>query len=76
MAGLRNEYAYALGADLLNATPKNVLAAIAVSSLTCGGDQIAHAPELLLEEWTALHDAGIVPQKPPSRVEAGTVPEA
>ena len=64
MAGLWNEYAGALG-PLLDATPKNVLAAIAVSSLTCGGDYLEEAQERLLTEWWALYRAGIVPQRPP-----------
>lgn len=44
--------------------PKTVLAAIAVSALTCGGDQIDKADERVMGEWWALYRAGIVPQKP------------
>ncbi len=52
-------------ADLFDKTPKAVLAAIAVSSLTTGGDYLERARELVLEEWRILHQAGIVSQKPP-----------
>lgn len=62
----RNEYADALG-DLLDRAPKSVLAAIAVSALTSGGDRLDEAAEEVLSEWAILHENGIVPQRPPNR---------
>jgi hypothetical protein len=60
-----NSYARELSDNnLYDATPKAVLAAIAVSALTCGGDQIEHAHDRVLSEWWALYEAGIVPQRP------------
>lgn len=64
LKNLRNEYASQLG-DLFDKTPKAVLAAIAVSALTTGGDYLEKARELLLEEWRILHENKIVPQSPP-----------
>jgi len=64
MAKMLNDYARTLGA-LYDDTPKAVFAALAVSSLTCGGDALAEARERVLAEWQILHDNGIVPQKPP-----------
>ena len=58
-----NEYQQALG-GLFDDTPKAVLAAIAVSALTSGGDRLDAARVRLAREWRALHAAGIVPQKP------------
>lgn len=45
--------------------PKHVFAAIAVSALTCGGDHLDEARELVVREWWLLYHNGIVPQKPP-----------
>ena len=45
--------------------PKAVLAAIAVSFTSCGGDNMDGVTDRLIDEWWALHQAGIVPQKPP-----------
>lgn len=59
-----NSYANELGGMLYGDAPKAVLAAIAVSALTCGGDLLAEAKERLLREWWILFDNGIVPQKP------------
>ena len=59
-----NEYARALE-ELFDKTPKTVLAAIAVSALTSGGDKLRMAKPYLLREWRILHENGIVPQKPP-----------
>jgi hypothetical protein len=58
---LTNEYVEVLG-DLYDKTPKAVLAAIAVSALTNGGDELDEAQARLLAEWGALHANGIVPQ--------------
>lgn len=63
-----NEYAAALG-DLFDRTPKAVLAAIAVSVCTQGGDFLDEAAGRLLHEWDVLHANGIVPQKPPKHGE-------
>jgi len=59
----RNEYAEVLGA-MFDQIPKAVFAAIAVSSVTGGGDWLEHAQQRIADEWKALYDAGIVPQKP------------
>lgn len=59
-----NDYVTAMGGDLFNETPKSVLAALAVSALTSGGDQLASAAERVAREWEVLHLNGIVPQKP------------
>jgi hypothetical protein len=58
-----NDYAAELGA-MYSEIPKAVLAAVAISSLTCGGDYLEHAKQRVADEWRALYDAGIVPQKP------------
>jgi hypothetical protein len=60
-----NEYQWALSDKLFSVCPKSVFAAIAVSSLTCGGDQINIAEKAVLNEWWVLFENGIVPQKPP-----------
>jgi hypothetical protein len=58
---LGNEY-QALFPNYSN-TPKAVIAAMAVSFAihATGEDQV---PQVLKKEWEALHNAGIVPQKP------------
>ena len=58
-----NEYSETLG-RLFTQCPKHVIAAIAVSSLTTGGDFLEKSPGRFLMEWWTLYDAGIVPQKP------------
>jgi hypothetical protein len=58
-----NNYADALG-ELFDKTPKSVFAAIAFSFATCGGDRWQEGAEEILREWWALHESGIVPQKP------------
>lgn len=60
---LGNSYAQALG-ELYEKMPKAVLAAIAVSYATHGGDFLEEVKERIMDEWKALHAAGIVPQKP------------
>lgn len=67
-----NEYADALGTRFYDQTPKAVFAAIAVSALAKGADGLltrewppAELQALVLHEWRALHENGIVPQKPP-----------
>jgi hypothetical protein len=66
---LHNEYAEALNdaGRLFENTPKAVLGAMVVSLMTCGGDTIDDTGALrerFLEEWAALHNCGIIPQKP------------
>ena len=56
---------YATAVPEYNHIPKAVWAAIAVSALTCGGDQLAEARKRVLNEWAVLHANKIVPQKPP-----------
>jgi len=65
MAGFKthNEYAEQLR-GMYDDIPKAVLAAIAVSAMTCGGDHLDEAKSLIAEEWQALHNQGIVPQAP------------
>lgn len=59
-----NEYARALDARVYERCPKAVFAAIAVSALTAGGDQLDEATELVLKEWRVLHQNGIVQRGP------------
>ena len=62
---IHNEYAAAVGGDVFEKCPKAVFAAVAVSSLTCGGDWLSEARARFVSEWWALYTAGIVLQKPP-----------
>lgn len=63
MKNRSNEYAAQLGA-MFDEMPKSVLAAIAVSALTCGGDYIEEAAARVAHEWAILNENGIVPQRP------------
>jgi hypothetical protein len=58
-----NTYAKQLDA-IYAQIPKAVLAAIAVSFATCGGDRLEDSENAILKEWRILHDNGIVPQPP------------
>lgn len=62
-----NQYAAQIGQDLYENIPKAVLAAIAVSALTLGGDYLEEARSRVAKEWLILFQNGIVPQKPPAR---------
>ncbi len=62
---ISNEYAQQLGARY-ERIPKAVLAAIAVSVLTGGGDYLEEAESRLLTEWRVLFENGIVQQRPPA----------
>lgn len=62
-----NEYADAIDPDVFERLPKTVIAAIAVSFCTTGGDRIEEATGRILAEWQILHNAGIVPQAPPAK---------
>jgi hypothetical protein len=57
-----NSYAAVLG-PLFDEIPKAVLAAIAVSALTKGGDELEMARVRVADEWRILNESGIVPQK-------------
>jgi hypothetical protein len=48
--------------------PKAVVAAIAVSYATSGGDYPQNAQENVSEEWVILYENKIVPQRPPQYV--------
>lgn len=61
-----NEYMEAL--KFFDAVPKSVLAAIAVSYASSGGDYLDFASDNIAREWTLLHEQGIVPQRPPAFV--------
>lgn len=63
LKNLNNNYAQA-AEGLLGEIPKAVWAAIAVSSLTCGGDHLEYAAERVAQEWQVLHQNGVVAQKP------------
>lgn len=62
-----NRYVGAIGAGVYEDCPRAVLAAIAVSSMTCGGDHLDKGRSRILAEWDALHVAGIVPQSLPEK---------
>lgn len=64
MKGFKTSNEYARQIDNFADIPKTVLAAIAVSLATCGGDRLDEATKLINEEWETLYQAGIVPQKP------------
>ena len=58
-----NEYAAQLG-RMFDEMPKTVLAAIAVSCLSQGGDYLEKAQARAAREWQVLHENGIVQQRP------------
>lgn len=60
---LKNEYAEALG-PLYDRIPKAVLAAVVVSLLSNGGDELEQVSTRLLSEWGTLYHNRIVPQPP------------
>ncbi len=62
-----NCYQQALSESLYRDCPKAVLAAIAVSALTQGGDFVDEADQRLITEWDVLHGNGIVPQPVPAK---------
>ena len=64
LKNLRNEYVATLG-TLFDRAPKAVLAAVAVSYASVGGDYLPLARINVLREWWVLYDNGIVPQRPP-----------
>jgi hypothetical protein len=64
---LSNSYQRAFG-DLYTKTPKAVFAAVAYSYTSVGGDHPEVAIKNFLEEWSILHENGIVQQKPPANI--------
>lgn len=64
--GIRNQYSNQL--PYFDAIPKAVLAAIAVSFASSGGDELDHAAQNVAREWVTLHENGIVRQKPPADI--------
>lgn len=66
LKNLGGSYVNVIGTEVYDRIPKAVFAAIAVSSLTQGGDRLERAVPRLLREWSVLHDNGIVKQRPPS----------
>lgn len=65
-----NEYQEVLGDDF-DKIPKSVLAAIAVSFASSGGDYLSSARVAVMKEWDTLHKNGIVPQAPPKNKKGG-----
>lgn len=59
-----NEYARLV--DNYDKIPKAVFAAIAVSALNIAfcEDDLSKINEVLINEWNALYNSGIIPQKP------------
>jgi hypothetical protein len=65
---LSNEYAKLLG-PLYTGMPKAVIAAIAVSFANRINEGVFDGVECLIaDEWQALYENGIVPQRPPSEL--------
>jgi hypothetical protein len=62
-----NEYAGCIDEGLYEKTPKAVLAAIAVSFISSGGDHMDDIDDEILKEWRVLYLSGIVPQRPPEK---------
>lgn len=62
-----NEYSNTI-AQIIDDIPKAVLAAIAISALTQGGDRLNEAMYRVSNEWLILWSNGIVPQKPPAKI--------
>jgi hypothetical protein len=63
---LPNDYERVLG-GFFDDCPKAVLAAIAVSYATCGGDRLNEGLSALALEWDRLHQTQIVPQALPAK---------
>ena len=69
MSGLNqtpNEYSRQMG-PLFDAMPKTVIAAVAVSFASNGGDYLSLAERQIAYEWYILWESGIVTQKPNKR---------
>lgn len=63
-----NDYSNALTLRTYDMIPKAVLAAVAVSALTSGGDCLDEAQQAIVTEWNTLHQNGIVPQAVPAKL--------
>ncbi len=63
----KNDYERAI-VDIFEDIPKAVLAAVAVSALTDGGERLSEATSAVVREWLTLQECGIVPQKPNARL--------
>jgi hypothetical protein len=72
---LSNGYADTIPSSVYESMPKTVLAAIAVSLATCGGDRLDDATRAIIHEWSVLHQNGIVPQAVPAALRKYDRPE-
>lgn len=62
-----NEYAEAVPCAVYEAIPKAVWAAIAISFANrIDGDRLDQAAQMIVHEWSILHQNGIVPQSIPA----------
>jgi len=59
-----NEYQKAIDRALYEDTPKAVFAAVLVSYLNRMGVEFEEVDRAIAQEWQALYEAEIVPQKP------------
>ncbi len=65
MAGIKKTNNYALDYPKYGSTPKAVVAAVAYSlAMRLCEDNQDEAAQMIRDEWAALYDAKIVPQKP------------
>jgi hypothetical protein len=73
---IHNEYSTQLESGLYDRIPKAVLAAIAVSLTSVGGEELERAQKRIMWEWECLHMNGIVPQTPPREWRQKECPDA
>lgn len=66
MSGIKKSNEYAQEFPNYTGTPKAVIAAIALSLAQRIVDSGQEPADVIREEWTALYDNGVVPQKPPA----------
>lgn len=59
-----NEYVWTLPTGIFDRIPKTVWAAISLSLAMRHVDRLNEALRIVMDEWQALYDNGIVPQKP------------
>jgi hypothetical protein len=62
---MHNDYSKTISPKLYVRIPKAVLAAIAVSFATNGGELLDDVDTLLLNEWAILFENKIILQRPP-----------
>jgi hypothetical protein len=69
MSKTSNEYVRILDHRMYETTPKAVFAAIAISyaTLISGDENLGRSQQAIINEWQALYNAGIIPQKPPTQ---------